>query len=392
MFVLVIFVTAMLAVALELLARLLWTPPDGLAAIVAMPLWHEPAPGHIEPLPGFTGKFQEAPPQNLPPSAAFTPRILDIAINSAGLRGDELGDKSAAERRVLFGGDSLTFGHGVAAAESFPERTAAELTTGDRRIRACNAGVPGFGFQLTCRRLAWLRERTAADALVAAYFLGNDFVDHIEQLSACVVAGRMFQGGAGNLMQNHWRGRFAVHSRAWLFVESWLLQTRPSSSLVQALLQATPEQALRRSALPAGKTIGGLFLDADPGHSFAPAAPPVVTLWLQDLEATLTGLRTTAAGRPLLVLVLPTRFHVDAKLRAAVLAESGLDGLRLQLGAAQRRVAELCDRLGIDCLDATPTLAAMDAGAWAQDHIHMSATGNTAVAKALAVRLLPKLR
>ncbi|MBK8100084.1 MAG: hypothetical protein IPK26_23525, partial [Planctomycetes bacterium] len=352
----------MLAIAFELLARLLWTPPDGLAAIVALPLWHAPAPGHIEPLPGFTGKFQEAPPQNLPPSAAFTPRILDIAINNAGLRGDELGDKSATERRILFGGDSLTFGHGVAAAESFPERTAAELTTGDRHVRACNAGVPGFGFQLICRRLAWLRDRTAADALVAAYFLGNDFVDDIEQLSACVVAGRMFQGGAGNLMQNHWRGRFAVRCRAWLFVESWLLQEHASWSLVHALLEATPEQAMRRSALPTGKTIGGLFLDAEAGHAFAPGVPPVVSLWLQDLESSLIGLRATAAGRPLLVLVLPTRFHVDAKLRASVLAESGLDARLLQLGSAQRRIVDLCARLGLDCFDATPTLAGMDAG------------------------------
>lgn len=383
--VLVGFVGTLLLVATELALRLWWQPPPAFRTYVSVPSFREPEPGTFEPLPHFVGAFAEGLPADLPPSARFEPRVLDIRTNSLTLRGPELEARRAGERRILFGGDSLTFGHGVAEQESFPAQTAQLLRDAGIAATACNAGVPGSGFVNTTKRLARLRDPVGADALVAAYFLGNDCTDDIWQRSCIVVTGRMFQGPYGNLLRQSWRARLSVRSRAWLFVETWLIDHQPTWSLLPSFGLA-PDQLQREATLPQGRTLGGLFLDAAEDHVFQPGRAPAVRTWLADLEPTLQALRATAGALPLLVVVLPTQFHVDAGLRAQVLQEIGLDAALLQPGAAQARIERLCASLGIACIDATPALAATsDARAvFDRDHLHLSIRGNAVVARLVA--------
>jgi lysophospholipase L1-like esterase len=356
------------------------------------PTWWEPEPGTFEPVAGFVGFFQEALPQNLPPSARFTPRVLELRTNSMGLRGPELTDKAPGERRILFGGDSLTFGHAVAEDESFPALTGRLLRQAGKQVSVANAGVPGYGFVATCKRLRRLRERTAADVLVAAYFLGNDFVDDIRQRTCTVVGGRMFDGPFGNLLLHSWRGRLCVRSRLALFVETWLLRHEPAWSVLP-WFHLAPDQAAMYEALPQPDAVGGLFLDAPVDHVFHPGREPVVALWLRELEATLRMLQRDTNGTPLLIVILPTQFHIDAGLRGRVLQEAGFDQSLLQIGSAQRRITELCARLGLPCVDTTPYLAAggEPAAVYNPDHLHFSVHGNEVVARVLAERLAPLL-
>jgi len=57
---------------------------------------------------------------------------------------------------VVFLGDSLTAGYGLAEEEAFPARLAAALRAGGRPVRVVNAGVSGDTSAGGLRRLPWL--------------------------------------------------------------------------------------------------------------------------------------------------------------------------------------------------------------------------------------------
>jgi len=388
----VAFVLAMGLLIAEVSLRLVWTLPDRFYVFGTAPSWQEPEPGCFEPIASSVGGFQEALPQDAPPSARFTPRVLEMRINSQGLRGPELGSKQPGERRILFGGDSLTFGHAVAEDESYPAITGRLLRERGANVSIGNAGVPGYGFVATCKRLHRLASRTEADVLVAAYFLGNDFMDDIDQRSCTVVGGRLFGGPFGNLLRDSWRARLAVHSRLALFFETWLVDCAPESSLLPWCV-LSPEQSTRHRALPPGATVGGLFLDAPLEHCFAADVEPVTKLWRADFEEALRTLQHDAGRLPVFLVVLPSQYQVDAELREKVLAEVHLDRGLLKPGSAQQRLLEVCEALRIPCLDATPLLAAggNPAAFFHIDHVHLSVRGNEIVARGLAERLTPLL-
>lgn len=73
-----------------------------------------------------------------------TPYAKDVAINSQGLRDREFAvPKPEGVYRILMIGDSLTFGSGVASADSLPKQLEAKL--GSAAVEVINAGVPGYG-------------------------------------------------------------------------------------------------------------------------------------------------------------------------------------------------------------------------------------------------------
>ncbi|MFY9344440.1 MAG: hypothetical protein WAT39_18245 [Planctomycetota bacterium] len=391
--VLVAFVGALALLIAELALRVLWTPPQMFRVFEAATAWWEPEPGTFEPLPGFVGRIEEALPQDAPPSTQFERRTIEIAVNRQGLPGPELGQKRPGEQRVLFGGDSLTMGHGVALADSLPLLAAAALRTRGIDVVAANAGVPGFGLVATCRRLHRLRDIVGADALVVGCFLGNDWTDDILQRSAIVVGRRMFDGPFGNLLRHSARARLAVHSRLALWCEAWLVEHQAAWSLLPGFTWLPEQQALM-ATVPVGKTAGGLYLDAAVDHAFQPGQPPCVGTWLREVEHTLRSLQATAGALPVLVVVLPSQYHLDAPLRTRLLGEMGLDPALLEPGRSQRQLGELCARLGLPCLDATPVLAAAGEAraVYSGDHLHLSVRGNQAVAAAIAERLAGLLR
>src|SRR5262245_20239427 len=75
--------------------------------------------------------------------AGGTVRSPPARIDSLGLRGSEIAEKSAGRTRILTLGDSYTFGSGVADDETFSAVLEKEL--GPERVEVVNAGVPGYG-------------------------------------------------------------------------------------------------------------------------------------------------------------------------------------------------------------------------------------------------------
>jgi acyl-CoA thioesterase I len=72
----------------------------------------------------------------------------------------------------VFLGDSLTAGHGLSAAESFPARIDARLRREGFRYRVVNAGVSGDTSAAGLRRLDWALDEDAEILIVALG--GND--------------------------------------------------------------------------------------------------------------------------------------------------------------------------------------------------------------------------
>ncbi len=80
-----------------------------------------------------------------------------VQVNSLGLRGPELAEKQPQERRVLYLGDSLVYGQGVADQETQPAALERALCARDpqRTWTVVNAGYRSYG---TAQELALLEE------------------------------------------------------------------------------------------------------------------------------------------------------------------------------------------------------------------------------------------
>ncbi|SVE38125.1 uncharacterized protein METZ01_LOCUS490979, partial [marine metagenome] len=84
-----------------------------------------------------------------------------------------VGEKQADEYRILFAGDSFTFGLGVNIEDAFHTRMEQELTCNGKRINALNLGGKRDVYWKTVDAI----DEVKADAMVVQIFIGNDFYD-----------------------------------------------------------------------------------------------------------------------------------------------------------------------------------------------------------------------
>ena len=106
---------------------------------------------------------------------------IEVAINSQGMRNEELGRKQPAETRLLLLGDSFAFGWGVEQDETFAAQLEAGLRTDMPTVRVLNGGVPGYG---PVDIVAWLEAYgldLEPDIVLVTLFLGNDLIDATEK-------------------------------------------------------------------------------------------------------------------------------------------------------------------------------------------------------------------
>jgi hypothetical protein len=116
--------------------------------------------------------------------------VIDVHVNSMGLRERELGKKQRGETRLLVLGDSFTYGVGVNAKDAWPKQVEKRMKKDGRHwLTVINAGVPQYG---THQEAVWF-ERIAnlvqPDAVLLGVFLGNDFLDNLKQTRYQIVSG-----------------------------------------------------------------------------------------------------------------------------------------------------------------------------------------------------------
>ena len=107
----------------------------------------------------------------VPGEAHYTYEHL-VHVNALGLRGPEVAEKEPGELRVLFLGDSLTYGQGVGDDETMPAALERALLARDprRRWTVVNGGVRAYGTAQELGMLEELGARIRPDVVVLGWY------------------------------------------------------------------------------------------------------------------------------------------------------------------------------------------------------------------------------
>jgi lysophospholipase L1-like esterase len=272
-----------------------------------------------------------------------------IAVNARGLRGPAVPDARTPGRgRVLFLGDSVTFGYGVADTDAtFPFRVghALEATLGPG-VEVVNAGVGGYS---PWQQLAWFEregQALAPDALVVGFVL-NDVTEKLALVR---------YGGKGE----GWQLARTAHSSLERFLSGSALYTMLREGV--AVLRFGRDVRFGATAVET-RDVRQLVED--------PERPGFERAWkitLNNLERLFALARERNV--PALLVVFPYRFQLAAPAATA---------------GPQRRLEEFARERGIAHVDLLPSFAGDES--LFLDASHLSKAGHARAADAIAPAL-----
>lgn len=369
-----------LAGGFELAARALFANPFGAEGEMAGMYQNSEESSSVRTVPGWSG------------DVTVEGRTVTVHLNGLGLRSPEIGPRRPGELRVLCLGDSFVFGYGVADDETFPEVLRGLLADRlGRPVVVGNAGVPGYGTVEQALCLQRLRDDFDPDVVVPTIYIGNDFVED-RDVSRFVEGGFAMKGEWADLLRTSRRARLMLHSRAWMHVEfhliesgsPWALQLKPTSTAEMAFMGFPQRDG------PRNQCKAGLFMDIiDPRHSWQPGGPPVVPRVLARTEASLRSIQATAGSAQVLVVILPSWWHLNEAERLEYMTSVGLDPAEYRLGLTQHRLETLCAELSVPVVDVTPFARRLEdpASLFLREDHHLNPEGHRFVAELLADRI-----
>ena len=369
-----------LAGGFELAARVLFSSPFAAEGEMVGMYQNSEESSSVRTVPGWSG------------DVTVEGRTVTVHLNGLGLRSPEIGPRRPGELRVLCLGDSFVFGYGVADDEAFPEVLRGLLADRlERPVVVGNAGVPGYGTVEQALCLQRLRDEFDPDVVVSTIYLGNDFMDD-RYVSRFVEGGFAIDGPWAALLRTSGRAKLMLHSRAWMHLEFHLLE---SGSRWALRPQLTPEEQAAFAGFPPHDGPGnqckfGLFMDIiDPLHSWEPGAPPVVPRVLARTEESLVSMQASAGSAQVVVVILPSWWHLDEEERLEYMTTVGLDPAAFRLGLTQQRLATLCAKLDLPVVDVTPVARELEdpTSLYLQENRHLNPEGHRLVAELLADRI-----
>jgi lysophospholipase L1-like esterase len=268
-----------------------------------------------------------------------------VRINEDGLRGPRVArPKPASIKRILWLGDSVTFGYGVERDEElFPFRVAARLTIPRQTYESVDAGVGGYA---PWQELAWLeREGWSYEPdLIVVGFVLNDLTEPLSLVR---------YGGQGE----GWQLARTARSR----LDRWLSASALATILRDGLatLRFGRDVKLGAQALEAADV---KRMVTDPG------AP----LWQRSWSITEANLaKLFAAARahdvPIVLAIFPYAFQLESP--------DALSG-------PQRRLEQIAKAANVLALDLLPVLAPRGREMFL-DESHLSVAGHEQAAAAL---------
>jgi lysophospholipase L1-like esterase len=275
---------------------------------------------------------------------------VEVRVNRRGLRGPAVEDrKPPGVRRLLFLGDSVTFGFGVAEVdEVFPSRVGRSLEEAlGKSVEVVNAGVGGYS---PWQELAFLEReglRYAPDLVVIGFVL-NDVTEKLALVR---------YGGS----ERGWQLARTARSR----LDHWLSRSALATAAREgfAVLRFGRDVRLGAQAAEMGAV---RRLVTDPA-SFERA-------WRITLDnVRRIVLNARERGIPSLLVIFPYAFQLEAPG---------------ELSGPQRRLVGFANGLGVPAVDLLPTLAALGAEAAFLDGSHLSVEGHARVGEVIADRIL----
>lgn len=283
-------------------------------------------------------------------------RQVEVRVNHLGTRGDEPSETAA--QRVLALGDSFTLGLQVDQEETWPAVLEAGLDARlDRDIEVLNGGVDDFGTWQQLRLLRRLQPQVALDAVVLAFYLGNDLRDNRRRLPATPRGGRL---AAQPLADTR---AFESPSGGW----SHLLYQ--AQSLRGRRARARGDETKQRMA-------DELRLYTDPAALREQQGPTQRALASFDAYC-----RDHDLG--CLLVLIPPELSMNPERAAQELAAAGLDPASADLQAPARAVADWAPA-GLPVVDLGPVLAAGDGPAhYIPGDGHWNPQGHAVAAQAL---------
>jgi len=326
-------------------------------------------------------RYQSAPPhfvENIPNARANYTGV-PVAINSVGLRGDEIAiPKPAGTFRILGVGDSITFGHGVRAEETFLkilEHKLNQNVAGHIHYEILNGASPGGGLADYDR---FLRNKAAAlqpDMVVVGLAL-NDILIYREGAKLSIADAEW--ENARLPLERKVNRLFLRHSHLYMFCFSKL----------KALLY-------QKGVLDMNELQGQNFL------ALLPASPEQTKAW----ESSFKVLSRIAAfcrenNYRLLVVTFPMQMQLS---REQMLFYRDNYHLRLGdealSGEPQKRLSGFAAAGGIPMLDLLPIFRASNSENLylrnemiPSDPTHFSVTGHELVAEAILGKIASDVR
>ena len=286
----------------------------------------------------------------LRPGVKATWGEVEGSINTKGLRGPVIPyPRQASKPRILYLGDSVTFGYRLAYPEqSYPYRMEALLEeTLGRDVETVNAGVGGYS---PWQQRIYLEQegfKYRPDLVVLGFVL-NDVTEKFKLLK--------FGGEeAGYQLES-----------SYMPVDDWLCH----NSVVYLLLQRLKARLRFGSDVQKGAIAHEIARVRDLANF--PQSPKVQHAWSVTLENLDEISKLCEEERiPLAIVVFPYRFQFENPER---------------LAAPQKKLLSWCERQGVPCLDLLPLLVdylknhKKGPGELYLDHNHFSAQGSRIMA------------
>lgn len=276
----------------------------------------------------------------------------EIVVGDDGFRVSSSVDEPP-QSYILGIGDSFAFGHGVDYGQTFFHLV--EARAGGFAIR--NLAVPGYG----PREYRMLLERhiglPAVRGVIIATFLGNDFHDTLWEKRLPVRDGVIGDDGG---------------------LKSWAKQASHLYRLFVGVAHAMGAGGGSRDLGPGVDVIRRSAWQRD-GLTKARAAYRAEFLRMRDLARD--------HGLPILVLILPPRAAVDDEVLAQAIELGKLAPGSWDRDIAVAEARDILRGLGIDYLDATAALRAVDEQLYFEFDGHFRPAANLAVAELLHAEL-----
>lgn len=277
-----------------------------------------------------------------------------VRTNSLNMREDEIHPRREGEERVLFLGDSFTFGLGVAAEKSFPERLPSLLSRNGRALYAINAGGRGGYSHLQYEFLRQYADALDPDFLVVQLYVGNDFADAFEDVV-----------GAADASKNPFGNDSAF--RAWMRERHIYTLEMLWGALIR--IDWIDDFLLRRNLRYAYRTI------------LLKHYPPLEQALVNQVLAGFAELGQFARerGLPMIVVIVPSKIQVWKR--------DALDD-RFDPERPNRIVREFCESKGLPVLDLLEAYARVPQDRlrsfFYQKDMHWTASGHEHAAQTLA--------